>query len=209
MPKLKKVHFPSEVGQVTAFVSNADDKLNAGGLGVKYAVSAGDLTKSGNFKTNIPVAIAAAEAATATAQSLNEAKDTLINEGRLFYKKMGRDFQENPAYDSADMEAMNFYKITIPPDPNTAKPEVEYTILPYQIIFDWKKKGWGGVIVRTSRDNITWSAGEKDMKSPWEDTRKNAQPGVAETRYIKFRHIDKSGKEIGLETTIKLVVDIE
>ncbi|MEO5571313.1 MAG: hypothetical protein ABIT08_14265 [Bacteroidia bacterium] len=208
MPKLKKVHFPSEVGQVTPFVSNADGKL-VGGLGAKYGVVAGDMTKSTNFKINIPAAISAAEAATQTAQSLNDTKDTIINDGKLFYKKMGRDFQENSVYDSADMEAMGFYKIIIPPDPNLAKVEVSPTILPDQIIYDWKKQGWGGIMVRTSSDGVRWSDGEKDMRSPWEDTRKNAVPGVPEKRYTKWRHINKEGNEIGQETILTVVVDIE
>jgi hypothetical protein len=209
MPRLKKVFFPSENTEVTPFVENADDGLTTGGLGLKYSVPAADMTKSAGYKTDIPNAIAEAANATAAAQAKNLAKDNLINEARLFYKKMGRDWQEKPVFDAVDMETMGFFKLATPPDPNTAKPEVETTILPEKIIFDWKKKGWGGVMVRTSYDGITWSAGEKDLRSPWEDTRTNQQAGVPETRHTKFRHIDAAGNEIGLETIIKLVVDIE
>ena len=208
MAKKKKIFFPSKDGEVPAHVSTADGQLNAGGLGVKYGISATDMTKSGDFNTDIPVAINDAEAAINAAQSKVETKDNMIYDANLFYNKMGRDMQDHSAYDPADLEAMGFFKTTTPPDPNAAKPVVsKITALADMIILDWVKSFWDGVVIYGSFDQLAWEKLDKDNRSPYEDKRKNKVNNVPEVRYYKFRYL-KDDKEIGLELIVKAVAEI-
>ncbi len=227
MAKTKKIYFPGEQGQVTPFVDNVDEKLNAGGMGAKYTLTPEQMTKSGEYKTNIPAKISQAESAMATAQSLNEAKDNYIYEAKVFYNEMGHDMQKHANFDSADMEALGFFRIETPADPNTAQPVIsKITVLSDQVILDWVRGPWQGVVIYGSYDGINWTKLDKDFRSPYEDRRVNAGrttlpgPGeptpspspapvsqVPETRWYKLRYL-QGDQEIGLETVVKTLVAI-
>lgn len=223
MAKTKKIHFPGEQGQVTPFVDNVDEKLNAGGLAAKYTLTPEQIAKSGEYKLNIPQKISQAESAMATAQSLNEAKDNYIYDAKVFYNEMGHDMQKHVNFDTADMEALGFFKIETPADPNTAQPVVsKITVLSDQVILDWVRGRWQGVVIYASYNGINWTKLDKDFRSPYEDRRVNATgaslptpgqptpaPGsqVPETRWYKLRYL-QGDQEIGLETVVKTLVAI-
>ena len=76
------------------------------------------------------------------------------------------------------------------------------------IVYDWIKGRMEGIIIYGSYNGTTWVEIGRDLKSPFEDTRSNLQPGVAEARYIKMRYM-KNDQPIGLESdVVKVVVDI-
>jgi len=209
MGKTKAIFFPREDGSVPAHVNNVNEKITTGGLGVKYDWTPAEVGALGTFASKIPTDISAAEAASQTAQGLNNAKDKRIHDCELFLNDKGHYMQKHANYDPQDLEAMGMYVNHTPPDPDTAKPEVKPTVLPDMVRHDWLKKSWGGVLVWTSPDGITWSnQPQTDTRSPWEDTRPNAVPNVAEIRHYKFRYFDKAGKPIGLETIVKALVNI-
>lgn len=210
MGKKKKIFFPSQDGQVPPFINNVDDKLNAGGLAVKYGIVAGDLTKVAGFKTDIPSLMNDAALAFQTSQQLNEKKDKTINDAKLFLNKMGQDMQDHTSFDPADLEAMGFTVVSTPPDPNTAKPKISgATVLPDKNILDWVKSLYDGVEAFRSRDNgATFQDMGKDLRSPFEDTDPNLLPGTPEVRIYKFRYLLKD-KLVGLESDpVRLVCDI-
>ncbi len=224
----KKVDFPTVQGNVPGYVSNANEKLTTGGLGMKYGVTAVDIAKAGDYATNIPIAINQAEVAMASAQAANKQKEDLIYAARGFYKDMGHAWQNNAAYDAADMEAMGFFKIETPADPNLAQPIIsKTTILPDQVILDWVKAGWGGVYIDSIVEELSlnptpgpgtpspmpgqgaaaWQRLGEDEKSPFEDTRKN-RANRPEIRYYRMRY-KQDNKPIGLYSEIvKVIVEI-
>jgi hypothetical protein len=211
MAQKKAIFFPSEDSKVSAHVKNINDKITAAvnPLGTKYDWTPDEIAKLADFNTKIPTDINDAEAASQTSQGLNNTKDQRIHNCDLFLNKKGRDMQDHANYDPADLEALGMFVNPVPPDPDTAKPIVKTTVLPDMVRHDWQKQSWGGIFVWTSEDGITWSAQpEKDGRSPWEDTRKNKVFNVAETRHYKFRYYNKNEIPIGIETIVKVVVNI-
>ncbi len=221
MAKTKKVSFPTQQGEVSPFVDNVDEKLNAGGLGAKYGINAVDMAKSTDFKTNIPLKVSQAESAVATAQALNASKDSIIYDAKLFYNDMGHAIQKHASYDPIDMEALGFFKIETPPDPNLAKPVVSaITVLSDQVIIDWSRGRWQGIVIYAGYDGVNWTKLDKDFRSPYEDIRKNQGGGPTmptpgpgpvasgpETRWYKLRYL-QNDVEIGQELVVKTIADI-
>ena len=221
--KTKKIYFPGQVAEATPFVDNIDEKLNIGGLGAKYGINAVDMAKSMDFKTNIPVKITQAESAMATAQALNNSKDEFIYEAKSFYNDMGHTMQKHINFSVTDMEALGFFRTETPPDPNTAQPIVSgITVLSDQVIIDWVRGRWQGVVIYSSYDGVSWTKLDKDFRSPYEDTRKNQGGGPTmptpgpgptpaasgpETRWYKLRYL-QGDVEIGLELVVKTIADI-
>jgi hypothetical protein len=211
MAKKKAIFFPKEDSKVSPHVMNINEKINAAvnPLGTKYDWTPEEIAKLLEFNTKIPTDLNNAEAAMTTAQGLNNTKDTRIHDCEVFLNKKGRDMQDHANYDPADLEALGMFVNHTPPDPDKALPKVKLTVLPDMVRADWEKQSWGGILVWTSEDGITWSdKPEKDFRSPWEDLRKNKVPNQAEVRHYKFRYIDKDEKPIGKETILKALVNI-
>ena len=224
MGKTKKIHFPGQIGNVPGFVSNVDDKLQAG-LAAKYGLTPDESTKSLNFKTNIPLKVTEAATAQATAQAKAESRDNMIYEAKVFYNEMGHKWQKHANYDTQDMEDTGFFKIETPPDPNTAKPVIsKTTVLPDQVILDWIRAGWSGVYIESiveggdtqpamsvsappDPSSPLWVKLGEDDRSPYEDTRTNIT-NRPEVRYYRMRY-KQNNKPIGLYSDIvKVIVEI-
>lgn len=209
------------------YAANVNEKLTTGGLGLKYGLSAVDMTKASDYAVNIPNIINQTESAIATAQALVNTKEEMIYGAKSFYKEMGHDMQKHVNYEVTDMEALGFFVIETPPDPNTAKPVIsKTTILPDQIILDWVKGAWDGVyiesyVVSTAPGGGTpgspspgpgagtpaWVKIAEDEKSPYEDTRTNVSP-QPETRFYRMRY-KKDNKPVGLYSdVVKVIVEI-
>jgi hypothetical protein len=225
--KTKKVTVPTQQGEMPPYAANVNEKLTLGGLGLKYGLSAVDMTRASDYSVNIPGIINQAEAANTTAQALNNDKDEMLYEARGFYKDMGHAIQKHASYEVTDMEALGFFVIETPPDPNIAKPVIsKTTILPDQVILDWVKGAWDGVyiesyVVSTAPGGGTpgspspgpgagtpvWIKIAEDEKSPYEDTRTNvsSQP---ETRFFRMRY-KKNNQPVGLYSdVVKVIVEI-
>lgn len=136
---------------------------------------------------------------------------------------------EHQDFTRSDGEAMGFLVESPQVNPDTAKPVVSaVTSMMDMIVIDWVKKGMKGVVVfgvvrETIRDlslkssseddpaglaiplNLVWEQLDKDMRSPWEDTRKNLTL-MPEIRYYKLRYLWKDDKEVGFESDIVKVV---
>jgi hypothetical protein len=225
--KTKKVAVPSTQEGMPPYASNVNEKLTTGGLGLKYGLSSDEMNKASAYAVNIPSIINQTESAIATAQSLVIAKEEMIYDAKSFYKEMGHAMQKHASYDPADMEALGFFVLETPPDPNTAKPVIsKTTLLPDQVILDWVKGPWDGVyiesyVVSTAPGGGTpgtpsptpgaptplWVKIGEDEKSPYEDTRTNVGPHP-ETRFYRMRY-KKDNKPIGLwSDVVKVIVEI-
>lgn len=209
MPKKIAVHFPGQKAQVPAYMNNADDKLNAGGLAVKYAIVAPKVARMGVLNTDLPQQLNDARISFETTQSLNAIADASIREANLLNHDIGDTMQKHVAFALTDYESMG-YKVThVPPDPLTAKPEIaRVTPLSDMIVFDWVRGFWKGIVIYASSDGLTWTKLDKDFRSPFEDKRKNHTPNVPENRHYKFRYIDANENEIGLETIVTVLAAI-
>ena len=113
-------------------------------------------------------------------------------------------------FEEADAEALGIRVHKTPPDYASVVPIVtDITTLPDQIIFDWVKAAMDGVIIESSYDNSTWVKIGTDLKSPFEDKRKNQKVDTPETRYFRFRYI-KNDEPVGLYCdVIKVTCEIE
>jgi len=205
----KAIFFPSIIGNITAYLQNISAKLNAGGLAAKYSIAAAFLTKLSGWLTSLPAAIDKAFADAQTAQQSTTAQNELIAAIKTDVLRELNHIQDEPNFDEADMEALGGRVIKEPPDLTTVKPRItQVTVLMNMVILDWVKGRMEGVIIYGSYDGNIWTETGRDLKSPYEDTRSNKQPGVAETRHYKMRYM-KDDKAIGIESdVVKATVDI-
>jgi len=209
MARKKATFFPRKKGDVKDYMDNVDDKL-IGGFATKYSISA---TKSGRItflRTNIPTALTTANAAMQAAQGLVNAADQLIHEADLLNTSISFDMQESSVFDTADYESIGYGINHTPPDPNAAQPVISQIMaVDDKVIIDFIKGSWHGVRAFYSYDGVTWTKGDPDTRSPYEDSRFNQQQGVPEVRWYKFRFIDKTEKEIGVASQpVKIVAQI-
>ncbi len=91
----------------------------------------------------------------------------------------------------------------------TAKPNFFPTPLPDMIRLDWLKWAFDGVVIQCKRGSETaFTEIGKDMRSPFEDTRKNLTPDVPEVRIYRMRYL-LNDVEVGQwSDEIRIVVNI-
>ena len=212
MPK-KAIFFPSIIGNITAYLQNISVKFSpppAGGdLAAKYATTPAFKAKLLGWLTSLPAAINKAFADDQTAQQSSTAQNELIADIKTDVLRELSRIEVDDNFDEPDMEALGARVDRTPVDLTTVKPVISrVTTLMNMIIYDWIKGRMEGVIIYGSYNGTTWTEIGRDLKSPYEDTRSNQQPGVAEARYVKMRYM-KNDQPIGLESdVVKVVVDI-
>ncbi len=210
MPKNKKkaIHYPGKESKTEKYYANLVSQLS-GAIGAKYGISDETRDKLAAHKSAIPKLIK-----TALESKLKSKADTKAKKQglKLARRDMLRELQRITALEGlneTDAEKMGiriFHEVT---DLNKVKPEITgITVLPQKIEIDWLKKGMQGVVVSGSYDGSTYTELDKDTRSPWEDFRKNRQPGQPETRWYKLQYV-KDDKPVGLESdAVKAVAEI-
>lgn len=204
----KSTYFPNSDSEVPSFYDNAFTKLDAT-YGVKYGIDAAMLTKIETHNIQIPLKIQKAENDKQTAQASTVDKKAEISAARKDLIWVFNHIQNAANFDERDAEDLGMRRTKPPIDLTQVKPVIsKVTVLPDKIIFDWVKGEMQGILIESSFDGVTFTKLDKDLKSPYEDTRKNKELNVAETRHFKFRYIYKD--EVVGESTdaIKVVCDI-
>ena len=219
----KGIFYPTTEGLIKPYYENAATQL-IGALGVKYGTDAATITALTGHKTQIPLVIQKAFDDAQLAQGSTNAKNTELATAKVDLLRELNRITRLPIWDEADGELLGIRVTHTPGDPNAAKPTIsKVTTLPDQIILDWVKGEWGGVIIETldntenepappippmppvppqpEQNNPNWKKLDTDQKSPYEDTRKNSK-NQPETRYYRLRYTDKNGKAIGLYSEI-------
>jgi hypothetical protein len=207
------VFFPTEKSKVQPYLSNVKIQLapppTGADLAVKYGLDPTKVTKINTWLTEIPDHLAKAEMLRNQAQSETEQADAKIRLARLLNHEFGDDMQKHSAFDVADFELMGYKVVHTPADPNLAKVKITNIVyLPDMIRLEWAKEAWHGVKIYSSYDGVTYAYLDKDNKSPFDDMRKNQVANTPEHRWYKFRHLDKDGNEIGVETVVEVVAAI-
>ena len=205
---LKAIFYPTIEGDVGTYYDNIYELLG-GAMGSKYNTSAETLGKLDAHNTAIPQVIQTAYDDDQTAQGSTGAKNTEMAAGK---HEMLRELQRITKLDNWDEDDGQTLGIRVEhekPDLNTVKPKITgITILPAFVEIDWRKSGMDGVYVHGSYDGNSFEQIGTDNRSPWEDTRPNQTPGVAETRHYKMQYM-VNDKPVGLfSDVVKVVVQI-
>lgn len=204
----KAIYFPTSESEVPSFYDNAAKKLHAT-YADKYGIESNVLTVIETHNAQIPLKIQKAENDKQTAQASTVDKKAEISAARKDLMWVFNHIQSSPIFDERDAEDLGMRRTKQPIDVTKVKPIISLvTVLPDKIIFDWVKGEMQGLYIESSYDGVTFSKLDKDFKSPFEDTRKNKELNVPETRHYKFRYIFKD--EVVGESTdiIKVVCDI-
>lgn len=204
----KAIYYPVSESDVPAFYDNAYQKLNTT-YGVKYGIDAAEILKIKVHNTEIPLKIAKAESDRQTAQASTVIKQSELSSGKKDLLSVFNKIVAKSNFDEQDAEDLGMRRIKSPIDYNKVKPIVsKITVLSDKIIFDWIKGDMSGVQIESSYDGNNFEKLDKDLKSPFEDTRKNKVFNVAETRHYRFRYLLNDQPVGELTDVIKVVCDI-
>ena len=204
----KAISYPDQDTKVIPYYDNACQKLTAG-LATKYAIAPATMTQLTTHNTNIPTVIDKAVSDRLISKESTALKRDELSKAKTDILRVFQKIENSSNFEEADAEALGFRSQKTQPDYNSAIPEItNITTLPDRIIFDWVKGPMDGVIIESSYDNVNWVKIGTDLRSPFEDTRKNQHPGTPEIRYYRFRYI-KNDIPIGKYCdVIKLTCDI-
>ena len=207
---MKAIYYPRQDTQVTPYYKNAYTQLDTGGLATKYNISPATMTILQGHNTNIPVVINKANADKQIAKESTKHKQERLESARKAIFPVFEAIVAAPNFDEADAELLGIRKTKEPVDYDLVVPEVtKVTNLPDQIVIDWIKGSLDGVVIECSYDNVAWAEIGKDMKSPFEDTRKNKAAHTPEIRYYRLRYF-KNDKPVGMYCdVVKVTCDIE
>ncbi|MBK7378832.1 MAG: hypothetical protein IPJ03_07465 [Ignavibacteriales bacterium] len=201
----KRIFYPSQIGATLPYLQNFKDKLTAG-LAAKYSSTPAFQTQLATWITDSTAAINKAVADFETFQQSTTLQNELLFTVKDGLLKEIRRIQDHSAFDEADAQALGFRVETPPVDYNTAKPVITgVTVLSDQVIIDWLRRQMDGVVILASYDGVTYTELARDLRSPFEDKRKNVVPGKPETRYYKLRYL-KGDLPVGLESDVIRVV---
>jgi hypothetical protein len=212
MAKKKATFFPQKKRSVGGFLTNVNIRLKPApgdDMAAKYSLDATKVGRLVSLETDVPDALNKAQQLHDLAQQQTDIADAGIREASLICHEFGDIIQKHPSFNGNDFEALGFEQDHTPPDPLTAKVKITHiTPLVDMIRFDWAKEEWNGIKIYSSDDGVNFSFLDKDDRSPFDDTRLNKKANTPETRYYIFRHMDKDGKEIGVETRVQVVAAI-
>ena len=117
-------------------------------------------------------------------------RDQLATEFEVYYRDLIQRARRTPGLEAGVADAFKWNGTEkTPPSPDTTRPRVSNLHnLPGEIELDWIRAGFDGVDVELSYDSTTWTRGDFDNRSPYEDRRLNRTPGQPETRYYRLRY---------------------
>ena len=222
----KSNFYPRNEGAVKPYYDNAVTQL-AGALGIKYNTDAATLLVLNGHKKQIPLVVQKAFDDNQQAQNSTAAKNTELANSKIDLMREISRITGLPNWDENDGQLLGIRVEHTGGDPNTAQPVMsKVTALPDQIIIDWIKGEWDGIIIESIDLNQQqkpqdpmqppmpnpqppaqptaadpgWKKIGEDQKSPYEDTRPNKTHNP-ELRYYRLRYT-KNGKAIGLYSNI-------
>jgi hypothetical protein len=207
---LSKDYVPKTEGELLLWGDNFVNKLPS--FKTELELSDAALTRLSDEYTAMKDKLNLAENTKRTLQAQVQAKNDAIE---AFVKDVRNEVaiaKRRSGYTKAIGENLGVEAAATSLDPGTianAKPVFFPTTLPDMIRLDWLKGSYGGVIIYCKRGNeTTFSEIGKDMRSPYEDTRKNLTPDVPEVRIYKMRYL-LNDVEVGQwSDEIRVVVNI-
>ncbi|MDO7874449.1 hypothetical protein Q5H93_06875 [Hymenobacter sp. ASUV-10] len=117
-------------------------------------------------------------------------RETLTTEFEAYYRELIQRVRRTPKLDAGVPAAFEWDgKEQSKEDADTAQPRVSGVhTAPSEVIIDWVRGRFDGVDVELSYDGSTWTKGDFDTRSPFEDRRPLRTPGQPETRYYRLRY---------------------
>ena len=220
----KAIFYPVKEADVKTYYANAVTQFT-NGLATKYGTPAATLASLTASSTNIDTLMQKAFDDEQQAKSSTVAKNNALATAKLDLLRELNRITRLPNWDEADGPLLGIRVQHTPSDPNTAKPVITHiTALPEQIILDWVKGDMEGVVIESlvtsggnqaatafatpeppvDNSNPNWATIGSDLKSPYNDTRKN-KTGQPEARYYRFRYL-KNDMPVGKYSDILQVV---
>ena len=201
-PKKAALYFPAQESDVPSFLSNVVIKMTTE-VKAKYGITAETAAAIAALPKAVGDAIAKAESDKAVAAASTTLKQEAINNARATVSSVFDSIRKNDGFEAADGDAIQIFKSKAAFDPSQGRPVISgLTVGVQEIILDWVKGRFSGVVIYTSADNITWTRLDKDSRSPFEDRRPWTGP---EVRYYKMRYL-LIDAEVGQESEVLKVV---
>ena len=220
----KAIFYPNKEGEIKTFYDNASNLLITT-VGAKYGTDAATITALTNHKKQVPLVIQKAFDDNQQSQNSTAAKNTELATAKIDILRELNRITGLPNWDENDGQLLGIRVAHTGGDPNTAQAVMsKVTALPDQIIIDWIKGEWDGIIIESivqgeqqkpdpippmpnpqppaqpTAGDPGWKKIGEDQKSPYEDTRPNKTHNP-ELRYYRLRYT-KNGKAIGLYSNI-------
>lgn len=117
-------------------------------------------------------------------------RDILSTDFEAYYRALIQLLRRTPQLDAGVPAAFEWEgEERSKEDPATVRPRVSgMHTAPGEVIVDWVRGRFDGVDVELSYDGSTWTKGDFDTRSPYEDRRPLRTPGQPETRYYRLRY---------------------
>ncbi|MBS4027519.1 MAG: hypothetical protein KGZ58_02685 [Ignavibacteriales bacterium] len=187
----KKDYLPKGDSQYSFWYDNFGNKLV--GHGPTLGITNDEINVVQADALSVRTKISEVQAIKLTTQAVVHTKDETLSESRQKTRKLVNRLKAHPDYSVAIGEELGIVPPDVPGIPggvDNAKPDFEITVLGDRNRLDWMKREFDGVVIEGKRGNeTTWTHLDKDMKSPYEDMRKNLIPNVPETRIYRMRYI--------------------
>ena len=197
------IYYPTREPEIVGYYNNAITKL--AGLVTKYNIDPATMTSLTTHNTDVKATFDQSVADAAVAENSNKIKYKEFAQAKFDLLTVFRQIQRAPNFEESDAELLGFRVITEPVNLKTVKPVITgITVFPEQAIIEWVRGGMDAVVVYSSYDAKKFTKIGQDMRSPFEDTRKNKseQP---EVRYYRLRYM-KNDKLVGLVSEIYTTV---
>ncbi len=206
----QKDYYPKTETEVLPWGDNFVNKLPT--FKTELELADATLTRLSDEYNVVKEKINLVEATKSTLQSYVQQKNDALTGFEKDVRNEVAIAKRRAAYTKAIGESLGVELSAVSLDPGTiasAKPVFFPTYLPDQVVLDWMKGAFSGVIVERKRGNeTTFSEIGRDMKSPFEDKDKNLTPDVPEVRIYRMRYILNDQPVGQWSDEIRVVVNI-
>jgi hypothetical protein len=191
----KGIFYPSIESEIPSFYDNAEKQLNL--FKVKYGTSPTVMTAITGYKNQMPLAKMKSDADQQMAKASVQAKNDLFALAKLEIMRELKRITDLPNFAEADAMQLGIRKQNNEQMKQSEHPLISaITVMPDQVVIDWIKGIMDGVAVYGSADGVHFELLGIDLRSPYEDKRKNKVDGVPEIRYYKLRYL-KGDVQVG------------
>ena len=200
--KKAALFFPVQESDVPSFLANVVKQMTPE-LKTKYGITNDISLALAALPAKVSDAIALAESDKAVAAGSTTSKQEAINNARATISNVFDGVRKHENFVIADGDILQIFKSKAAFDPSQGRPVISgITVSVQEIILDWVKGKFSGVVIYASGDNQTWTKLDKDTRSPFEDRRPWSGP---EVRYYKLRYL-VGDAEVGQESEVVKVV---
>lgn len=202
-PQKKAIFYPRQEAEIITYYDTVVKALI--GVASKYNIPTGLLNELTDYSIKLLKAKQKSDADQLIASASVEAKNKTFEGARSELVRELKRLTDLEIFDEADAKTMGIRKEVVEEDISLAKAIISsITVLPDEVVLDWVKGKMDGVVIYSSFDGAGFEQIGIDIRSPYEDRRRNKIAGQPEVRYYKLRYL-KNDKEIGLFSDVVCV----